>query len=157
MNGDGRQGWRPTPLTGKDRMKTTIIRPNLRRLLKERKLTQRQLARRSGISEQRICDILAGRDRGRYEFFTVYELARGLGVSVEELAGLEFATAESTARAVAQLKTLPFDDFLPLLKRFGYTPKQIEFVRLLQLKDIDDQTLNAVIELLKLKPRSKRK
>lgn len=137
--------------------KTVPIESNLRRLMREKKITQRRLARRSGVSEQRICDILAGRSKGQYMFFTIYDLSRGLGVSVEELVGLEFATESSMRPILRGMKGLPLDEFLPLLKKYGYTDSQIDFIALIREKELDNSTLKAVTDILKLTPKRRRK
>jgi transcriptional regulator with XRE-family HTH domain len=77
----------------------------LRRLRKERKLTQEELDERSGVSARAISDLERGGVEPRVA--TVAALARGLDLSLEDLAAFE-AAAEDARASRARDHNLPY-------------------------------------------------
>ena len=60
-----------------------VFSANIRRLRKQRGLTQRQLAERSGLSERYVSEVERGVANPR--LMSLKELAAGLGVTIPDL------------------------------------------------------------------------
>lgn len=61
----------------------TVVQKNLIRIIEEKELKKKGVARRAGMTQQGLCDVIAGRKLIRAEM--VPQLALALGVDVTEL------------------------------------------------------------------------
>lgn len=109
------------------------IKDNLRRIRKEKKMTQQQLADQIGVNVYAI----KSWESGRYEPTTknAFEVAKVLGVTMDELLGhnleepsLDFIVEHSPGRTafIDEVMTMPEERFRRILKYSEFLKKEDE-------------------------------
>lgn len=130
------------------RIDQKVLGNRLDRLRRDRGWTKRELAKRAGLWETHVGEIINAKRRGgRAEFITIYKLAKALGVTMEELADmapLQNRTIEDVAREIQQLDTETV--IRELQRRMKLSDKKVQIIRL--LKDLDDDKVGGLIMLL---------
>jgi len=120
-----------------------ILAQNIRRLIKERGLTQQELADKVGISRVHLNNILTGKKGKRIPQETLQKIAQALGVSVSEL--LEERSEEEPPQLKHIAKKVKFLPVIAAVKagtpeepiQFKYTSKTYPYVGELPCKEED--------------------
>lgn len=121
--------------------------------LTENHMTKRAFAKRAGLSEAHLGDILRRRSAGRLEYKTIYGIAKVMRISTETLLGLPPLTKADIKKASDEIIDANIETLLNELKKQGFTARQLELVKRIHEQGMDDARVNAMLTLLKAEPK----
>lgn len=117
--------------------------------LDRKDIKQKDFAKKAGISRQLINDMLNGRTGKNPSYHTVYNIARVMGITTEELLDLPPLKKENIREAHKAIREYEIDDLLEELQRRGFSQKVIAIFKLLHLKEtLDEEALDAIAVLI---------